>query len=192
MQSGFLLGSKPSPTHQSAGRSEVISPAAGTQPQDTPEVAAAAAPPPPSRQLPTREQAEAGLAQCLELLKGPTDERRLVGGDAWSSVCPSPSTASLMPQALSCRPHSLLRCTPSQQPFLTQVCGSATGDQAAACGGRGHYPPRARRSGTHLPGPPASASQDQRSASGGAGGGTTGGGLCGSGPGCAGQLCACA
>ena len=171
MRSGFLLGGQPNPATQAVGCNVTGAADAAAPPQHSPEAAAAAAA--AARPQPTPEQAEHALAECLELLKGPSDERRcvcqlqgtathtlgtLAGGES------GPACMHARAAACRCRvlppPLADPASTASNPHHIThppQVCGPAAGHQAAASGRRCHGAARARRHRPHLPLPPAAA-----------------------------------
>ena len=161
MRSGFLVqqaGAQPAAPAQQP----VIKPDSSTAPAAAPTPAQAAASsgaPPPQR---TAEQLSAGLAECLELLKGPSDERRcgvirLTGWGALPRPCVCRAAGMPMVQSYSPPPPPTRTLLPHAQFDPAQVCGPVAGDQAAAGRGRCHDPRGARSSGAHLFGPPAAA-----------------------------------
>ena len=161
MRGGFLLPQQGPQAHPERHNIDGDAPDSSSRPAKEPASATTPAPvrsPLEPAAATTPEQVAVGLAECLDLLRGPTDERRCA---AVLAVCMR--LATLLPprwcRALASfsqadRSSALPRPLPAPS---RQVCWPAAGDQAAAGRGCGHHPERAPGGGARLPHPPAAA-----------------------------------
>jgi hypothetical protein len=153
MRTGFLGSQTP-----------VSTPAAGKEARNHASIGAdkPMEPPPggdgsgsPAKSTLTPAQMTAGLEECLDLLRGPTDERRCVREALLLCSCTLglSSAQVLLPAALTLA-----------LPLL-QVCGLVAGDQAAACWRQRNHQAGVRGSGACFPQPPAAAAAHDPTAS---------------------------